>query len=246
MQTVGEILRTEREKKGLSIKDIEAGTSIRALYITAIEEDNYGVVPGEVYLKGFIRNYATYLGLDSQQVITVYKQSQAPVSPTVEEVTPEPAVSPKEAPQESRPATKRSPVLGLVALLVVALAGGSAWWFLSGDSTPKTEPPKPQTVVTTPAPAAPTSPAPAAAVNTTPVTISAKFNENCWIAVSADGKEVYQGTAKLGEILTWQAQQNITIKAGNAGGIDVTHNGQALGKLGEKGEVIVKTFTAKL
>ncbi|HWQ60800.1 MAG TPA: helix-turn-helix domain-containing protein, partial [Negativicutes bacterium] len=72
MPTVGEILRAEREKQGLTVKDIEKSTSIRALYIQAIEDGKYDVLPGEVYLKGFMRNYASFLGLDAKNLLEVY------------------------------------------------------------------------------------------------------------------------------------------------------------------------------
>jgi hypothetical protein len=62
--------------------------------------------------------------------------------------------------------------------------------------------------------------------------------------VTADNKIIYEGTPQAGETLTWEAEKNITIKAGNAGGIDIVYNGQSLGKMGTKGEVLVKTFAA--
>jgi cytoskeletal protein RodZ len=76
MLTVGKTLQAEREKRGLSQKDVELATNIRAYYIDAIERDNYSLIPGEVYLKGFIRNYANLLTLDSSQLIEMYRQSQ--------------------------------------------------------------------------------------------------------------------------------------------------------------------------
>ena len=54
---VGYTLRQERERQELSIEDIEQGTSIRALYIEAIEDGEYDKLPGTVYTKGFIKNY---------------------------------------------------------------------------------------------------------------------------------------------------------------------------------------------
>ncbi|MBO6246234.1 MAG: helix-turn-helix domain-containing protein, partial [Anaerovibrio sp.] len=52
---LGDILRREREKQGLTIKDIENETSIRSLYIEAIEKGDYDHLPSDVYTKGFIR-----------------------------------------------------------------------------------------------------------------------------------------------------------------------------------------------
>ena len=55
---IGDKLRAEREKNNLTVKDVEKGTSIRALYIESIEAGEYAKLPGEVYTKGFIRNSA--------------------------------------------------------------------------------------------------------------------------------------------------------------------------------------------
>lgn len=249
MQTVGEILRSEREKKGLSVKDIEIGTSIRTLYIKAIEENDYKVVPGEVYLKGFIRNYANYLGLDAQSIMEVYKQSQEPQMPA--EKTPEVQKKPQEqAPKAAEPREQsgsKSKGVGLIAtvLFVIIAAGGAFWWFAGGQAPSPVKETKPAPT----APKAPTQPAQpekaAPLPQTKPVMITAKFTANCWTLVMADGKEIYQGTVKAGDTLSWEAEKNITVKLGNAGAAELTYNGQPAGKLGENGEVVEKTFTAK-
>ena len=70
---VGNILRAEREKQGLTIKDIENETSIRTLYIEAIEKGAWKALPSEVYVKGFIRNYAEFLRLDADALARQYR-----------------------------------------------------------------------------------------------------------------------------------------------------------------------------
>lgn len=57
---VGDILRGEREKQGLTIEDIARETSIRDIYLEAIEKGDYDSLPGDVYAKGFIRNYSRF------------------------------------------------------------------------------------------------------------------------------------------------------------------------------------------
>jgi cytoskeletal protein RodZ len=248
MQTVGEILRLEREKKGLSIKDIELGTSIRTLYIKAIEDNDFKVIPGEVYLKGFIRNYASFLGLDAQGIMDVYRQNQNPEAA----VPPEKPVEREKKPQEEtkdsgrseRSESKKTGYGWIAAVLLIAIAAGGAYWWLSSGQTPspaKETKPAPAA----PLPSQPEKAAPAPAAQNKPVMVTAKFTANCWILVMADGKEVYQGTVKAGETITWEAEKNIVLKAGNAGALDLTYNGQPAGKLGENGEVVEKTFTAK-
>ena len=71
---VGDILRSARVKQGLTIADIEKGTSIRALYIESIEQGNIDNLPGMVYAKGFVRNYAGFLHLDAEELVQQFAE----------------------------------------------------------------------------------------------------------------------------------------------------------------------------
>jgi len=70
---LGDILRAEREKRGLTLKDIEQETSIRSIYIEAIENGNYKALPGAVYARGFVRNYAQLLELNADELVQMFK-----------------------------------------------------------------------------------------------------------------------------------------------------------------------------
>ncbi len=65
---VGEIFRARREEKKISFKEIESSTSIRANYLAAIEEGSVEKFHSTVYLYGFMRQYATFLGLDIEKM----------------------------------------------------------------------------------------------------------------------------------------------------------------------------------
>ena len=77
MVTIGEILRQERQRQGLTLKDVETGTNIREVYLRAIEDGQFKLVPGEVYLKGFIRNYGNFLGMEGSVLVKRYKELYA-------------------------------------------------------------------------------------------------------------------------------------------------------------------------
>ena len=83
---LGDILRKERERQNLTVKDIERDTSIRGLYISAIENGEYDLLPGEVYLKGFIRSYAEYLKLDGAALLQQYYAEKGPIEAPVNPV----------------------------------------------------------------------------------------------------------------------------------------------------------------
>ena len=69
MQELGALLRERREAMGATLAEVEAATRIRQKYLAALESDEWQLLPGEVIGRGFLRNYATYLGLDSTEVI---------------------------------------------------------------------------------------------------------------------------------------------------------------------------------
>ena len=73
MASVGDMLRMERERKGYTFKDVEKTTCIRAIYIEAIEQGNFKIIPGAVYCKGFIRSYARFLEMDGEALVRIYK-----------------------------------------------------------------------------------------------------------------------------------------------------------------------------
>lgn len=74
---LGNILREAREAKRLSIQDIENQTSIRYKYIEAIEQGDYAALPDEVFVKGFIRNYAVFLNLPPTALVEQYLEESA-------------------------------------------------------------------------------------------------------------------------------------------------------------------------
>lgn len=72
MFEIGNSLREARLRQGLEIPRIEAETKIRGKYLRALEEEQFEVLPGDTYVKGFLRTYADYLGLDGQLYLDEY------------------------------------------------------------------------------------------------------------------------------------------------------------------------------
>src|SRR6266516_6640116 len=63
---IGNSLREARLRQGLDFPELEQGTKIRGKYLRALEDEQFDVLPAQTYVKGFLRNYAEYLGLDGQ------------------------------------------------------------------------------------------------------------------------------------------------------------------------------------
>ncbi|MCA9994966.1 MAG: helix-turn-helix domain-containing protein, partial [Anaerolineales bacterium] len=72
MDELGQILREARENKGLTLEEVQAETRIHARFLTALEKGDYAVLPTPVHVRGFLRNYARFLGLDPQPLLARY------------------------------------------------------------------------------------------------------------------------------------------------------------------------------
>src|SRR5436305_4680812 len=81
-------LAAARERKGVDLTRAERDTKIRARYLSALERGDYRDLPGSVYTKGFLRNYAIYLGLDPEDILRQWRRERGDLA------TPEPAIVP--------------------------------------------------------------------------------------------------------------------------------------------------------
>lgn len=77
MAGIGETLRLERRRQRRSLADVAAETRVRESYLAAIESEQFDVLGGDVYARGFIRLYARYLGLDAEELVEVYRTEHA-------------------------------------------------------------------------------------------------------------------------------------------------------------------------
>lgn len=99
MSELGQMLRDARETQGISLAQAEEATRIRRKYLEALEEADYAVLPPNVYVRGFIRNYAAYLGLDPEVAVAAYHngapRAVQPVEPHIisEPLTPGPRIN---------------------------------------------------------------------------------------------------------------------------------------------------------
>lgn len=81
MADIGEKLRSAREAKGLSIADIEKASKIQSRYLTAIEQNDFDKLPGEFYVRAFIRQYAQLVGLDGKDLLSDFHKEVPETKP---------------------------------------------------------------------------------------------------------------------------------------------------------------------
>ena len=73
MPNIGDTLREARMRQHLDIADVESRTKIRAKYLRALENEEFGMLPGPTFVKTFLRTYAEALGLDPQALVEEYR-----------------------------------------------------------------------------------------------------------------------------------------------------------------------------
>lgn len=74
MKTVGEILKGVRNDKKLTLENVEERTKIRKKFLQALEENNWSKLPSLTYARGFIKNYAEFLELDSSYILSIFRR----------------------------------------------------------------------------------------------------------------------------------------------------------------------------
>lgn len=247
-KTVGTILKEAREAKGYSLADVERETSIRSRYLEAVENDEYDKTPGEVFVKGIIRNYGNFLGLDGMELVTQYKASAAGVAAEaarskgireVEKVRLNIQLKDKRdigsgTGKFEMPKLPMKQIAAGVACLAVLAAGYFAIPAAIdyAKNLPKDEPKQVEQAKPESKPAAVTD----------KVTVELEAEGSCWLEATADGKEVFAGMMQAKDKKSFEAKEKLVIKYGNIGAMKIKVNGEAVDLKGEHG-VAVKTYT---
>ena len=128
MFEIGNSLRAARERKELSYAEIEQATKIRSRYIRALEEEDFTVLPSDTYIRGFLRTYADYLGLDGEVYVEEYASRF--LTSWRDDL---PAPGPRRGSRE-RTVERRAVLLALAGIGVVTALVFAAWRY-GGSST---------------------------------------------------------------------------------------------------------------
>ena len=138
-QTLGQMLRQERERRDIPLDRIEEATRIRAAQLRAIEDDRLEALPAEAYARGFVRTYAEYLGLNGDDVVAIFNEQWSRTAGHGAEAA---------LPQTPVSVARRAPT-GLfslwVALACLLLAGSTVIYVTGGSGGGHAAPPPPTT-----------------------------------------------------------------------------------------------------
>ncbi len=270
-ETLGKFLKSQRESKKISLREVAKNTRIREHILKAIEEDHPELLPPATYVKGFLLAYAKYLRLDPNDVLLRYERvlkGEPPVPSPPQPLTPKQKI-PATRPSKSKPKALWNTKQVWVVVAVIVASFAVFYFFSPYASKPPIEPLPVRSVegkpsVASPPPAAATARAPeekpvveekkpltssppvAAAISLQEkkaLSLLLRAGEETWVSLQTDDQAEKEMTFKPGDAVSVQASNRIRIKLGNAGGLDLTLNGRPLGKFGKSGEVVTLVIT---
>lgn len=222
---VGDFLRRKREELGLSVEDVSKALFLRKTLVRAIEAGDLATLPHEVYVRGYIREYAQYLKVQDE-ILPLLTEKQV-------EDQPKPIVETKmEGPQKVVPRLRRRilvyPALGIVLCVALVML-----IFSSPSSLPPDEQKHGQSKASTVA-------APERKVvseNNDVKRLMITCHERAWVSILIDGIEKKEFMLSPHEIIVLNAKDRFDILVGNAGGVKIFLNGKDSGFDGASGQV---------
>jgi len=224
---IGGALEKARLRRGKSLEEASRDTMLRMGYLQALEGEAFESLGGEVYVRGFLRSYSRYLGLDPTKVLAVYDRAFGRPAPV-----PLPAESPPGVPisgQEVRALLHRRPswpLAGLAALIVFLSA--AAVGLLNRDAS-------------TPA-AAPLSGPSKVAVLPPGVRVDLRVQEDMHAVVETDGEVAFSGRLGRGDVRSFEAERRIDVELEWGNSVRLKVNGTDLGTPGQPNQPFEVSF----
>jgi hypothetical protein len=241
---LGKALREARERRGESLEVASRETRIHERFLQSLEDDApCGAYPGAVYGRFFLREYAEYLGLDPEPLVSAFDRART-----------EPAVVPlrdRALPKQPTGGSRVAVALAAVALAVVAVlswTGGSRERGLFG--APATSLPPAHAAAQSPAAHAdaqsqPPSPARLPPQENPPpqqgVHAVLRMESACWIRAVVDGNQVLARTYPAGSMRSFHAHHTLELTLGNAGAVRLRVDGDLV-PTGAAGQVVHLSF----
>jgi len=243
MAALGEEFRSAREARGLTLSDVAEQIHIRSVYLNAIENDDWSSIGAPVYVRGFIRTYARFLGLDAEAAVARFNQ-------TVPAERPSASVASSALEEDGPSGPSLWAIVGAVlAVALVGFVGWEYWQYTHGGGAPvAVATPAPQASASvggapaaSPGPADSASPPASSPGPARPHQLEIRLTERSWLRVAIDGTTQLEGLFPAGTTRTFTGKV-ADVRAGNAGGVSVGANGRPPTPMGKEGDVVEQHY----
>jgi transcriptional regulator with XRE-family HTH domain len=209
---IGREFKEKRLSLNILLDKAAKDTKISRSYLSAIEANEFGVIPNEIVAKGFLQIYSDYLGLDSKHLLGEFKKKTKKHDP----------VPQAEALQQTRISNKapyyKFTVTAVILLLLIIFL---SWGVLALFRTEKS-----RSTATVPL----------------GLSIKVEIIGKTWMRAYSDGRQVFEGMFFAGTTKNINAKKSITLKIGNASAVKILSDGKVLYGGGAPGQVVTKEF----
>jgi cytoskeleton protein RodZ len=255
---IGAVLESRRLEKGLSLREVEQATKIRTRYLEGLEQEDYSVLPDAVYVQGFLKTYANFLGLDGERLSRELRDRRAPRrerQPVDHEgygagdfERPLTSLGGLGGAERRRISGATLLTVALAVLVLAAVVGGlyligarSAEEAQKEEEAPAEPESSPSSEETAGSPAGGGEDTSALA-GTVRATVRA-VGGSSGLTISTDGTVAYAQVAQSGFSQAFEARDVLHIEAANGGNVEVELNGRNLGRIGTSGQPVTRDFT---
>lgn len=250
MKELGDLLRRSREELGLTLDDVQTITCIQRRYLEALEQERFGELPDPVVGRGFLRSYASVLKLDPEVLVGMFDGLTRPAEvPDDGAMLSEKGILYKDIPIGTSTRTSSDFLASILAVLAVIGGLVGAFHVFQGQLLPFLEEARESVLLTedavftlpTPTPLPTYTPTPAntpTPVYYTGVTVELRITEESWVQVFVDGVKEFEGILRPGDEKHWNGQKQVAVRVGNAGGVEAVVNGESMGRMGQRGQVV--------
>ncbi len=226
MASIGDKLREAREKKKLLWQRVHKDTKIHPRILKALEEDKTDDSLSPVYMRGFLKKYCEYLGLDHRELLEEYESLHPQIPQSVLIL---------EKDKKWKLKLQHLYSLGKILLVIIAtILFISYLRFLthsfSRDSSRLTSR---DTKVVRKAPKATPSVSSMLVPKNKPLILTIRAKRDSWMQVKSDGKVIFENVLSRGKEEKWTAKEKIELWVGNAEGLELVLNGNIIGSPGE-------------
>jgi helix-turn-helix protein len=228
---IGPVLRKARLLRRKSIEEASRETRIRADHLRALERDRYHDLLGDVYVRGFLRSYSTYLGLDADKVLEAFNRRFGPHDPALPEAAPAPARQPRSPHPYLPSVVRRHPSWTFLVGVALCMLGAFAAVGLLSGSTPVTGASAPPLAGRASIPVLPPE-----------VSVGVQALRPVEVTVSIDGAASHTFALRAEEVRSFSGTTRIKIALARGGRARLMVNGHRLGTPGEPSLPYVRSF----
>lgn len=228
---IGRALRKARLRRGKSLEEAARETRVKAEYLQALELEHFDVLLGDVYVRGFLRSYSRYLGLNPEKVVAFYERAFGRAKPAPTPVHRAPGMAVESVVEIPEHRKRSAWVLAAVATIIVLMSAGAIGLLRKEASTP------------TPASSAAAPLADAAESGSVTVDLLPEEPTNAVVVVDDEVQPRISGPLQPGEAYSFRGKHRVLITLQPGYTVVLTVNGKKLGKPGLPGQIYEHEFT---